>query len=51
MELKSRCFTSKEPHVAREPLVDDPCSRPLSSRYTDEAMPAVLRTCTMSRGI
>jgi hypothetical protein len=27
MELKSRSFTSKEPHVAREPQVADPCSR------------------------
>jgi hypothetical protein len=26
MELKSRSFTSKEPHVAREPQVADPCS-------------------------
>lgn len=25
MELKSRRFTSKEPHVAREPQVADPC--------------------------
>jgi hypothetical protein len=25
MELKSRSFTSKEPHVAREPQVADPC--------------------------
>jgi hypothetical protein len=24
MELKSRSFTSKEPHVAREPQVADP---------------------------
>lgn len=24
MELKSRNFTSKEPHVTREPLVADP---------------------------
>jgi hypothetical protein len=30
MELKSRSFTSKEPHVAREPQVADPCSRPTS---------------------
>jgi hypothetical protein len=28
MELKSRSFTSKEPHVAREPQVADPCTRP-----------------------
>jgi hypothetical protein len=27
MELKSRSFTSKEPHVAREPQVADPCPR------------------------
>jgi hypothetical protein len=27
MELKSRSFTSKEPHVAREPQVADPCLR------------------------
>jgi hypothetical protein len=27
MELKSRSFTSKEPHVAREPQVADPWSR------------------------
>jgi hypothetical protein len=26
MELKSRSFTSKEPHVAREPQVADPWS-------------------------
>jgi hypothetical protein len=26
MELKSRSFTSKEPHVAREPQVSDPWS-------------------------
>jgi hypothetical protein len=26
MELKSRSFTSKETHVAREPQVADPCS-------------------------
>ena len=26
MELKNRSFTSKEPHVAREPQVADPCS-------------------------
>jgi hypothetical protein len=25
MELRSRSFTSKEPHVAREPQVADPC--------------------------
>ncbi|GBP40786.1 hypothetical protein EVAR_26451_1 [Eumeta japonica] len=25
MELKSRSLTSKEPHVAREPQVTDPC--------------------------
>ena len=25
MELKSRSFTSKEPQVAREPHVADPC--------------------------
>jgi hypothetical protein len=25
MELKSRSFTSKEPHVAGEPQVADPC--------------------------
>jgi hypothetical protein len=29
MELKSRSFTSKEPHVAREPQVADPWSRGL----------------------
>jgi hypothetical protein len=29
MELKSRSFTSKEPHVAREPQVADPWSRPM----------------------
>jgi hypothetical protein len=29
MELKSRSFTSKEQHVAREPQVADPCPRPL----------------------
>jgi hypothetical protein len=28
MELKSRSFTSKEPHVAREPQVADPCPIP-----------------------
>jgi hypothetical protein len=27
MELKSRSFTSKEPHVAREPQVADPWPR------------------------
>jgi hypothetical protein len=27
MELKSRSFTSKEPHVAREPQVADPWAR------------------------
>jgi hypothetical protein len=27
MELKSRSFTTKEPHVAREPQVADPWSR------------------------
>jgi hypothetical protein len=27
MELKSRSFTSEEPHVAREPQVADPCPR------------------------
>jgi hypothetical protein len=27
MELKSRSFKSKEPHVAREPQVADPWSR------------------------
>jgi hypothetical protein len=27
MELKSRSFTSKEPHVAHEPQVADPCPR------------------------
>jgi hypothetical protein len=27
MELKSRSFTSKEPHVAREPQVENPCLR------------------------
>jgi hypothetical protein len=27
MELKSRSFTFKEPHVAREPQVADPCPR------------------------
>jgi hypothetical protein len=27
MELKSRGFTSKEPHVAREPQVADPWSK------------------------
>jgi hypothetical protein len=27
MELKSRSFTSKEPHVARELQVADPCPR------------------------
>jgi hypothetical protein len=27
MELKGRSFTSKEPHVAREPQVADPWSR------------------------
>jgi hypothetical protein len=27
MELKSRSFTSKEPHVAREPQVADPWTR------------------------
>jgi hypothetical protein len=27
MELKSRNFTSKEPHVAREPQFADPCTR------------------------
>jgi hypothetical protein len=26
MELKSRSFTSKEPHVAREPQFADPCT-------------------------
>jgi hypothetical protein len=31
MELKSRSFTSKEPHVAREPQVADPCP----SHFTD----------------
>jgi hypothetical protein len=29
MELKSRSFTSKEPHVAREPQVADPWDRRL----------------------
>jgi hypothetical protein len=29
MELKSRSFTSKEPHVAHEPQVADPWSRAL----------------------
>jgi hypothetical protein len=29
MELKSRSFTSKEPHVAREPQVADPWTRQL----------------------
>ena len=29
MELKSRSFTSKEPHVAHEPQVADPWSRKL----------------------
>jgi hypothetical protein len=29
MELKSRSFTSKEPHVAREPQVADPWARAL----------------------
>jgi hypothetical protein len=32
MELKSRSFTSKEPHVAREPQVADPWPR-LSQPY------------------
>ena len=27
MELKSHSFTSKEPNVAREPQVADPCDR------------------------
>jgi hypothetical protein len=31
MELKSRSFTSKEPHVAREPQVADPWYRPTFS--------------------
>jgi hypothetical protein len=30
MELKSRSFTSKEPHVARELQVADPCTSVLS---------------------
>jgi hypothetical protein len=30
MELKSRSFTSKEPHVAREPPVADPWSMAIS---------------------
>jgi hypothetical protein len=30
MELKSRSFTYKEPHVAREPQVADPWHRPTS---------------------
>jgi hypothetical protein len=29
MELKSRSFTSKEPHVAREPQVADPWTKPI----------------------
>jgi hypothetical protein len=32
MELKSRSFSSKEPHVAREPQVADPCTRLTSQR-------------------
>jgi hypothetical protein len=35
MELKSRNFTSKEPHVAREPQVADPCSRQICN-YGEE---------------
>jgi hypothetical protein len=31
MELKSRSFTSKEPHVAREPQVADPWTRRIKS--------------------
>jgi hypothetical protein len=30
MELKSRSFTSKEPHVARKPQGADPCCKPQS---------------------
>jgi hypothetical protein len=31
MELKSRSFTSKEPHVAREPQVADPWVKEMSN--------------------
>jgi predicted glycosyltransferase involved in capsule biosynthesis len=40
MELKSRSFTSKEPHVAREPQVADPWS----SQYTNCAFLVALYT-------
>jgi hypothetical protein len=33
MELKSRSFTSKEPHVAREPQVADPWSSLMFAFY------------------
>jgi hypothetical protein len=36
MELKSRSFTSKEPHVAREPQVADPCTSPKMRSKVDD---------------
>ena len=33
MELKSRNFTSKEPHVVREPQVADPWSRATGEHF------------------
>jgi hypothetical protein len=33
MELKSHSFTSKEPHVAREPQVADPWARGLRNAF------------------
>jgi hypothetical protein len=33
MELKSRSFTSKEPHVAREPQVADPWLRLIDAGF------------------
>jgi hypothetical protein len=40
MELKSHSFTSKEPHVARQPQVADPWPRRTKRSYTVKVAPA-----------
>ena len=35
MELKSRSFTSKEPHMARDPQVVDPCTMSIYVQKVD----------------
>jgi hypothetical protein len=43
MELKSRSFTSKEPHVAREPQVADPWNRRMLQRSRDKTAQRVVQ--------